>query len=521
MSVLNNKIIIDGLVFNFDVNNIKSYIGEPTTNILPNPSLNALPTIGNAWGTYNTNQYNSAQYFSIGTISSVTSNIVTTSGNHPLRTYDVVQPQTTGGGLTGGQVYLIKKLSNTTFTIHEYNSSQDGSQGYINPSTGNHKVWDSLATDTRVSINSTNFPTMWWGPPHYPNSGLVKEIVSNGFDAIPGVKTDCIRLHYARPEVDGMSYNVDCTVTPGIPYNVSFWTRSADVNAVGKSPYYYNYNYSGGSAQGYAFSFVLGPLGVWQKQSYSFTYAYSNLISYWFSNNNGPYRWDMANIQVEQKDHATAFSLGTRSNTQGLLDLTGNATLSLSSTSFDSTGTPTFNGTSSYIYVTPSVAFTLYNLDVWIYNNNAIPNNDTAIGGPSTYQTIIQFNGAYPTGINLGGWSGGMTNESVHIWTGTASSYGATYIRDYVAVGWHNLVFNWNGSGYDIWVDGTKRTTYSLSGVLGAAPLQTNVTNMQVGYSSPGYYFNGKIPIVKCYNAQLTDTQVLQNFNATKGRFGL
>lgn len=211
----------------------------------------------------------------------------------------------------------------------------------------------------------------------------------------------------------------------------------------------------------------------------------------------------------------------TRSNTQGLLDLTGNATLNLSSTSFDSTGTPTFNGTSSYIYVTPSVAFTLYNLDVWIYNNNAIPNNDTVIGGPSTYQTIIQFNEAYPTGINLGAWTSGMTNESVHFWTGTASSYGATYIRDYVAVGWHNLVFNWNGSGYDIWVDGTKRTTYSFNGGLGAAPLQTNVTNMQVGYSSPGYYFNGKIPIVKCYNTQLTDTQVLQNFNATKGRFGL
>ena len=159
----------------------------------------------------------------------------------------------------------------------------------------------------------------------------------------------------------------------------------------------------------------------------------------------------------------------------------------------------------------------MYCLDVWLYNNNAVPNNDTTIGGPSTYQTLIQFNGAYPTGINLGAWTGSMTNEAVQIWTGTASTYTATYNQTAVPVGWHNWVFNWNGSNYDIWIDGAKTTTYNMSG---GATLQS-LSNLQIGYSSPGYYFNGKIPIVKVYDRQLSDIEVLRNFNAIRKRFNV
>ena len=144
------NLVKTGLVFGYDIGNHRYYPGEPTTNLLPSASTNAIPKTGNAWGTYNTNQYNGATYFSVGTISSVTNNIVTTAGTHPLRSFDVVTPQTTGGGVTAGVNYLIKKLSSTTFSIHSYNGSQDGSQGYTNPSTGMFKVYDDYANDTIV-----------------------------------------------------------------------------------------------------------------------------------------------------------------------------------------------------------------------------------------------------------------------------------------------------------------------------------------------------------------------------------
>jgi hypothetical protein len=79
---INPGVVKSGLVLAFDAGNGASYRGEATTNLIPSPTVNAYPTSGNGWGTYNTNQYGSGTYFSIGTISSVSGNVVTTSGNH-------------------------------------------------------------------------------------------------------------------------------------------------------------------------------------------------------------------------------------------------------------------------------------------------------------------------------------------------------------------------------------------------------------------------------------------------------
>ena len=226
-----------------DISNIKSYVGEPTTNALNNVNA-ALPTASNGWGTYNTNQYGSGTYFSIGTISSVSGNVVTTAGTHGLRTFDAMQPNATGGGVTAGTIYFIKKISDTQFTLHEYNGSQDGSQGYYNTATGMFKVHDSIANDTRISINSSGFPNMWWGPPHVPNSGLVKEFIADGFNAIPNVKTGCLRQHVHRSAgSDHMAYNHDASITPNLPVTYSCWMRAVSSSAVGKSINWYHYRY--------------------------------------------------------------------------------------------------------------------------------------------------------------------------------------------------------------------------------------------------------------------------------------
>jgi hypothetical protein len=100
-----------GLVLALDGGNFKSFKGEATTNLIPSPTVNAYPTTGNGWGTYNTNQYGSGTYFSIGTVNDVTNNIITMTSAHSLRTYDVMQPQTTGGGVTAGTNYFIKKVT--------------------------------------------------------------------------------------------------------------------------------------------------------------------------------------------------------------------------------------------------------------------------------------------------------------------------------------------------------------------------------------------------------------------------
>lgn len=500
---VNPGIVTQGLVCHIDIRNLRSFAGGPVTNILPNGTTAGYPTSSSGWGTYNTNQYNNNTYFSIGTISSVVSNIVTTSGNHPLRTYDVVTPQTTGGGVTAGTNYLVRKLSATTFSLHTYDSTQDSANIF--------NAHANLNNDTRVSINSTSFPTMWWGPPHLPNSGIMKQIIPNGF-RYNGRVHDCMRIHWYRPDgiKDAMAYGNEPSLTASQTYTASFYYRAATPNCVGYTVQFQRWT-NGDSASS---NFVLGK--DWQQFNYTWTPTQSGTTYFYWFDVNTPTRcsWDLSEIMIHQGSLSSEYITGSRSTSQTLYDLTKRGSIVANSLTYDTNRNATFNGSSNYYTYTPTAAFNMYCLDIWLYNNNAVPNNEAAIGGPSTYQTLVQFNAAYPAGVNLGGWTGSMTNEAVQFWS---SGSAATYNRDAVPAGWHNFVFNWNGTTYDIWIDGVKTTTYPISGTTHASLL--SISSLQVGYSSPGYYFNGQIPVVKCYNRQLSDAEVTRNFNALRGRY--
>jgi hypothetical protein len=219
-------------------------------------------------------------------------------------------------------------------------------------------------------------------------------------------------------------------------------------------------------------------------------------------------------FQVEVNLHPTQFTTGTRSSTQGLLSLVGNSTFDLSYVSFDSNAQMIFDGTNDYVPITLSTSIGVYCLEMVWYNNNAIPNNDTVIGGPTTYQTPIEFNGN-GSGVHLGAWTGGMTNEAIHIWGGG----GATSNRVAAAVGYHHVVFNWNGTTYDIWVDGVNTTTYYQNGTTPAGLI--TATSIKLGRDVDNYCFNGQIPVTKIYNRTLSSAEVRQNYNKYKTRFNL
>lgn len=178
-----------------------------------------------------------------------------------------------------------------------------------------------------------------------------------------------------------------------------------------------------------------------------------------------------------------------------------------------------FDGDDDRITI-PAFSWSAYCLDFWIYNRSIIK-PEASIGGPSSYQTLISFGGSTP-GINLGGWTSGATNEVLHIWAQGPNNLTMSYTRDQVEVGYHNFVFNWNGSTYDIWVDGKKQSVYSgTSSYQGPAVLaQYSDTELILGSSYPGTYeFYGTMYEFKMYDGQLSDNQVLQNFNARRKLF--
>jgi hypothetical protein len=509
------NIVDNNLVFYYDTMNVKSYKGEPTTNILPTPGLNAYPTIGNGWGTYNTNNYNGGAYFSISAIVSVVGNLVTTTTAHNMRTYDVMNPQSTGGGVTAGVNYFVKAVSTTSFTLHQYNGSQDGSQGYTNPTTGTYKVYDSIATDTRISVNVTSFPTMWTGAAHLPNSGLVKEIITGGYTIDKYTKTDCIRLHWHRADgvTDAMAYGVDVTVTPSSIYTVSFWTRAVSSTAVGKSIYYQIYNYTGGSNTVFSFNATLGAVGVWERKSITFTPLYGTCISYFFPNQASPWHCDIANIQFELKSHTTPFTIGTRTSTNALLPLVlnpvSNVTIDLTSVSFNSNAEIIFDGTNDVIDIgIGNTYFPLYNFtcETWI--------KSSGLGAGMSTGGIF----AITYGLNVVINSSGLIY--FYIWNTTSSTFtGITStgssLYDNI---WHHVVCCNDGITSYIYIDGILSSS-GASGWTGTTAWPTNSAFLGRDNNNVFYFLLGSLALPKIYNKCLTPSEVLQNYNATKNKF--
>jgi hypothetical protein len=204
---------------------------------------------------------------------------------------------------------------------------------------------------------------------------------------------------------------------------------------------------------------------------------------------------------------------GSGSTVYDLSDNKNNITL-INSPTYNSSGYLDFNGTSQYGQVTTKTSYTPYCIDIWFYNDDTI-GTDVMQGN---YQAIAGF--STNSWISCGGWTGDATNETIMFWNRT-TPYGGTYIRDTISPGLHNIVVNWTGSRYDIWIDGVKKTTYDASPTYTQATL-TSCTHVTIGAqvnNSDSYEFDGRIYNVKIYTSQKTDAQVLNNYNRIKARF--
>lgn len=514
------SIVTHGLVMSYDMNNGKSFVGAPITNTLDSASINGYPTYGNGWGTYNTNQYNSNTYFSIGSISSVSNNIVTTSSAHPLFSYSVVTPQTSGGGVTAGTYYTIKKLSSTTFTLHSWNSSQDGSQGYINPATGTHKVFDDFANDVRIPVSASGFPTMWWGPPHVQNSCLVKEIIPGGFTGIRGrASTDCIRLHWIQPDgvTDGMAYGPLGQVTAGQVYTVSFWTRSVTPSAVGQSLSYQIYNYGTTTPAGYYLTAPLGAVGVWTKQSMTFTPNNPYAISYFFPST-GNMKVDVANIQFETGSIANNFVAGSRSTTGVIKDMTNTTTFTASSLTYDSNSAFSFDGSYGYVQSNSNCGITgSVTLSAWIKPSRS--------GQTGPHSTILCTDTGYPYGVKLMNYKN-YTRCVLWLGFGGTTSYEASISNDINDNTTKMLTGSWDMStgNVKIYINGVLQSTistgYTTPVVLNDGKITLGTDYNNIGSGTLNKYL-GSIYSAQVYNRALSDAEVKQNFNALRGRYGV
>jgi len=198
--------------------------------------------------------------------------------------------------------------------------------------------------------------------------------------------------------------------------------------------------------------------------------------------------------QFEQKGHATQFVNGTRSTTQGLLDLTNNATINLSNVSFDSNAQMVFDGTDDYTSLGNPTALR----DLTSGTIETVYYRDASSG---TYQMVFTDAGS-DLEITYSG-------NTLQFYIGNS---GLSYTHA-VTDQWFNVVGTW-GSGFKkLYINGVEVASGTNTGT------DTGNRDRYVGGRGANFPFNGEIPIARIYGQALTDQEVLQNYNAFKSRF--
>ena len=232
-----------------------------------------------------------------------------------------------------------------------------------------------------------------------------------------------------------------------------------------------------------------------------------------------PYKgFYITGLQYEYKSAPTAYTIGTRSNTQGLIDLTSNTTLDLTNVKFDSSSDidfPINASANSYITTNTNCGLTGdQTLSAWI---------KPTYGTNSPHRTVICTDPSYQYGIKLMNYK---NNARWGLWVGWGSSnYEAmtgTNINDNA---WKMITGTWKQSTgvVTLYLNGVYVTQFN-TGNTSAISLNTGNIRVGIGYEidfGNGQSYEGKIGNAAIYNRTLTASEVLKNFNSLRSRYNV
>ena len=195
------------------------------------------------------------------------------------------------------------------------------------------------------------------------------------------------------------------------------------------------------------------------------------------------------------------------------------ATTNLPGTMTDITYTSpyfTYNGTSSQVSIADNALLEPgsgnWTMDAWVYLNNTS-------GG----KVIL---GKFDPG-------GGSQDVSYSIRIGNANAFAqmGDGLGNYInSTGYTMTINTWTHIVY-VWTNGATKTlvTYINGSSIGSvnhtlSSILNTPANLYIGSYNGGEYaqwWNGRIGIVRLYNSALTGAEVLQNYNADRGIYGL
>lgn len=209
-----------------------------------------------------------------------------------------------------------------------------------------------------------------------------------------------------------------------------------------------------------------------------------------------------AEWQVEPLPYSTPYVDGTRIDTQSIIDLTKNHTITVNSITSDNDNIASF-GAGNYLTLPSSVGYTTeFSQFAWFKSFGAPTGGYHIIFGDSNAELSIPTGGSLRVGVTtptrfVGNLSSGLTDGN-----------------------WHYIGMTYKTS--DGFISGYKDGEYVGQVAATAGTLTTSFTRTIGRFGASGtYYTNGRIDHASIYNRALSAVEVKQNFEAMRGRYGI
>jgi len=222
-------------------------------------------------------------------------------------------------------------------------------------------------------------------------------------------------------------------------------------------------------------------------------------------NNSGPYSFLVTEPMYYPSNRLINFTPTSRSNTQGLLDLTGNSIIDLTNAGYNASSEITFNGSSNYI-TTPTINLgNSFTVSAW-FNSSGVA-GDTVIVGTNA-NGCDNWLGVY------GGYLYGFVTQIADV--NNFAFSGATALSNNQ---WYHAAIVATPNTVKLYLNGQQDYSTTTGFTIGAWD-----GTFSIGRRCPSVaqrFFNGTINTVSMYNRALSAAEILKNFNSQRSRYNV
>lgn len=207
------------------------------------------------------------------------------------------------------------------------------------------------------------------------------------------------------------------------------------------------------------------------------------------------------------------YTPNARSNTEAILDLTGNNTITANSLTYNSDGTFSFNGSNTYAsFSNPISENGPYTVIQWLKPSTVLSSGGSGANKPVGTNRRTSIVGPGPV-WNPGIW---VTSDYIRVHAKTQHLDAAI---NWTTTDWKMIGMTYDGTNCQIIFNGEFLPIAFTTSISFAT-----ATTMYLGAETTagsGVNWLGNIGATQMYNKVLTATEVKQNFEASRGRYGI